>query len=110
MLQINSNVDVETSDVNCTGYWFSNSTDCSPFSWTVANPDEGSVGCSAEVYTGSVCRQQLLGWQECAVGGAEDVFLDLTSMDKSQLERERDVAQFLYFLRELYIAVSLSIA
>ena len=85
------------------GYQFSNSTDCSPFSWNVVDPNEESGGCSAEAYTGSVCSQHLLAWQECAVGGAKDVFLDVTSMDQSQQERERDVAQFLYFLGELFL-------
>ena len=68
----------------------------------MVNPSDGGEGCSVEAYTGSVCKQQLLEWQECAVGGAEDVFLDLTSMDQSQQERERDVAQLLYFLRKLF--------
>ena len=45
-------------------------------------------------------------WQDCAVGGAEkDVFLDLTLMEHSQEKRERDAAQFLHLLRELYLCM-----
>ena len=79
---------------------------CSPFSWGVVYAN-GSLGnCSEENYTGSVCRQQLLEWQECAVEGPnKDVFLDLTLMELSQQERERDVAQFLHFLREFYMRI-----
>ena len=77
-------------------------SNCSSISWSEVPPN-GSLGnCSAELYTGSVCRQQLLAWQGCAVGGAEDVFLDLTSMVQSQEESERDAARFLHYLRELY--------
>ena len=57
--------------------------------------------CNPKPYTGSLCRQQLLAWQECAVGRAEDVLLDLTIGELSLEERERDVFQFLYFLRKL---------
>ena len=67
----------------------------------MAYPHGDFDGCSAEPYTGSVCRQQLLVWQECTVGGAEDVILDMTFMEQSQDERERDVAQFFHFLRKL---------
>ena len=65
-------------------------------------PNDSPDNCSAVNYTGSVCRQQLQAWQECAVGGAGEVFLDLTFRKQSQEERERDVARFLYFLGELY--------
>ena len=100
---MNSKVAVETVVVNCPGYLASNSTSCSPFSGSVVNSDEGNLGCNAEAYTGSVCKEQLLAWQECTVGGAEDVLLDsMSMMDQSQQEKERDVAQFLYFLRELF--------
>ena len=37
----------------------------------------------------------------CAVGGAEDELLDMISVEHKQVERERDAAQFLHFLREL---------
>ena len=75
-------------------------TNCSSFSWGLAYSN-GSLGnCSAETYIGGVCRPQLLEWQECAVRGSEGVFLDLTFMKQTQLERERDVAQFLHFLSE----------
>ena len=68
----------------------------------MADPDESLGNCSAENYTGSVCRQQLMTWQECILGGeAEDVFLDVTLMEQSQEERERDAARNLHFLCEL---------
>ena len=45
-------------------------------------------------------------WQDCAVGGADkDVFLGLTLMEQSQEERERDAAQFLHFLCQLYLCM-----
>ena len=73
---------------------------CSSFSWSMAYPNDRPGNCSAENYTGSVCRPQLLLWQDCSAGSREDVLLDLTLMEHSQEERERDVAQFLHFLRE----------
>ena len=82
------------------------SGNCSSFSWGVADPHgtHAAGNCSAEIYTGIVCRQQLSAWQDCAVGGAnKDVFLDLTLMEQSQEERERDAAQLLHFLRELFV-------
>ena len=66
----------------------------------VAYRNDSLGNCSAAPYSGSVCRPQLLAWQDCAVGGAEDVFLDLSLMEQSQEESERDVAQFLHFLSE----------
>ena len=74
---------------------------CSSVSWGEAFPNDGLANCSAEPYTGNVCRQQLLAWQECAVGGSEDVLLDMTLVELTQVERERDAAQFLHFLCEL---------
>ena len=76
---------------------------CSSLSWGVGYPNGSLEGiCRPENYTGIVCRQQLMTWQDCVVGGADkDVFLDLTLMEQSQEERERDAAQFLHFLREL---------
>ena len=59
------------------------------------------VNCSAEVYVGSVCRRQLTAWQESTLGQAEKVYVELTPEQYTQAERERDAAQFLYFLREL---------
>ena len=77
------------------------SVDCSIVSWGTAYPEISSDGnCSMEPYTGSVCRDQLLAWQECAVGVVEEVLLDESLMEQSQAERERDTAQFHYFLRE----------
>ena len=78
---------------------------CSSLSWGVAYPNGSHKGnCRPENYTGIVCRQQLMTWQDCVVGGEhKDVFLDLTLMEQSQEERERDAAQFLHFLCELYL-------
>ena len=76
-------------------------SNCSSISWGEAYSNNGLANCSAEPYTGSVCRQQLLAWQGCAVGGAQDVLLDMTLVELTQVERERDAAQFLHFLREL---------
>ena len=56
--------------------------------------------CNPKPYTSSLCRQQLLTWQECAVGEAKDPFLDLDFEELSLEEREKDVSQFLYFLRK----------
>ena len=82
---------------------------CSSLSWGVAYPNSSHEGnCRPENYTGIVCRQQLMTWQDCAVGGAEkDVFLDLTLMEQSQEESERDAAQFLHFLCELCLCIIL---
>ena len=68
----------------------------------MAYSNESTGNCNAENYVGNVCRQQLLEWQKCTIGGAEGVFLSLTFMEQSQEERERDVAQFLHFLCELH--------
>ena len=62
--------------------------------------DEQSA-CNPKAYTSSLCSRQLLAWQECADGGSEVVLLDLTFGEISLGERERDVSQFLHFLRKL---------
>ena len=78
-------------------------SNCSSFTWKMAYTNNSPGNCSAENYTGIVCRQQLQSWQECAVVGADNVFLDLTFMEQSQGKRERDAAQFLNFYCQLYI-------
>ena len=78
---------------------------CSSFSWSIAYSIDRPGNCSGENYTGSVCRPQLLLWQNCSAGSGQDVLLDLTLMEHSQEERERDVAQFLHFLREFELAI-----
>ena len=102
-MSLNGNAESSTSlPANCTKMHGSGSamTDSSSYSWgTVVNGVDGE--CTPQAYTGNVCGQQLLAWQECTGGGAEDVFLDSTSKKLSQEERERDVARFLHFLREL---------
>ena len=83
---------------------------CSSFSWGISPSTASFDQCGPEFYTGSVCRQQLLAWQECSVGSAEDVYLEMTFMEKYQEESERDATQFLQFLCELIqITCSLSI-
>ena len=89
--------------LNCTTGVENASVDCSLISWGTAYPEMHSGNCSAEPYTGSVCRQQLLAWQDCAVGGVEEVLLDGSLMEQSQAERERDTAQFHHFLREFML-------
>lgn len=74
---------------------------CSSLSWGMAYSQDIPRDCSAQTYSGSVCRQQLQAWQECAFGTAEDVFLDQNFMEQSQEEWEKDVVQFFHFLSEL---------
>ena len=97
-MEYNNSVQVNCTSINESVKGLRN---CSSFSWGISNPNERFDQCSPESYTGSVCRQQLLTWQECAVGGAEDVYLEMTFMKKSQEENERDAAQFFHFLCEL---------
>ena len=78
------------------------SADCGSISWGMAYPDNNQGNCRAKPYTGIMCNKQLLAWQECAVGSVQDVvLLDLSNSEQSEEERERDVAQFLHFLRKL---------
>ena len=93
---------VNCSNINTTG---KPSSSCSSFSWSMAYSNDRPGNCSAKNYTGSVCRPQLLLWQDCSVGSRQDVLLDLTLMEHSQEERERDVAQLLHFLREFEMAI-----
>ena len=76
---------------------------CSSLSWGAKYSNASLEGiCRPENYTGSVCREQLVTWQDCSAGGEhKNVYLDLTLMEQSQEERERDAAQFLHFLCEL---------
>ena len=76
-------------------------SNCSLFAWRKGIRNNTNASCSAETYTGSVCRQQLLAWQECAVGGAEDVHIELTVTELSQAKKEKDASQFLRFLSKL---------
>ena len=64
--------------------------------------DQNNGDCIPGVYTGTVCRQVLLAWQECTTGFSEDVhiLLDTTLKEQTQEEREKNVTQFLHFLRE----------
>ena len=87
------NCNRDSADVNTVA-------NCSLYSWAMESPNESFGNCSGELYSGGVCRQQLLEWQECAVGGGEEVLLDLTLMESSQEERERDASQFLHFISE----------
>ena len=86
------------SDINGSEF---GSLDCISYSWgRILNTETNGV-CNPEPYTNGLCRPQLLAWQECVVGGgAEDVLIDWTFGELSLEERERDVSQFLYFLRK----------
>ena len=75
--------------------------DCIFYSWGRVLDADNKGTCNPEPYTSSLCRQQLLAWQECVFGGAEDVLIDLTFGELSLEERERDISQFLHFLRKL---------
>ena len=97
-----------TIKVNCNAVHYRSTNDttkCSSLPWKNGSLTNSTNGRNVSVYTGSVCRQQLLAWQECAVGDAEDVFLDLTFMEQSQEKSERDVARFLHFLRKLALSL-----
>ena len=100
-----SSAENSTAPVNCEriSQGINESTGCSFISWGMDLPSDHHRNCNAEAYTGSVCRQQLLAWQECAIGQPEPLFLDLTFMEQSLKERERDVAQFFHFLREFFL-------
>ena len=92
--------------MNCTerlhlDHYTTKTSNCSLFAWRKGFRNNASASCSAETYTGNVCRQQLLAWQECAVGGAEDVHIELTVAELSQAKKEKDVSQFLQFLSKL---------
>ena len=78
---------------------------CSFFTWEMLYHSDKQSNCNAEPYTGSVCSQQLMALQECIIGSLENVLLDLTLMEKSLEEKERDVAQFLHFLCELLVCI-----
>ena len=97
----------EIDAVNCSNINGSvkESSGCSLFSWSTAYSNDRPGNCSAENYTGSVCRPQLLLWQDCSAGSRQDVLLDLTLMEHSQEEGERDASQFLHFLREFKVAI-----
>ena len=76
---------------------------CSFFSWGEFIPDSHYSGsCSAEAYAGSVCSEQLMAWQDCAIGGEEEVVLLDATLPKglSQLQKEKEASQFLQLLRE----------
>ena len=93
----------ESVPVNCSGYNSSHPVNCSSISWAESDSNGSVRGCSVELYTGSVCSHQLMSWQECALGQAENIYLELIPEQYTQEERERDAAQLLYFLRELLI-------
>ena len=78
------------------------SADCAFLSWGKVPLHDNLGNCSARPYTGITCNKQLLAWQECAVGSVQDVvLLDFSNSEHSEEERERDVTQFLHFLRKL---------
>ena len=90
---------------NCTktlraDYDTTNMPNCSLFSWGKGFPNYRDASCNAEPYTGTVCGKQLLAWQECVIGGGEEVFLDQTLMESSYPQKEKEASQFLQFLRK----------
>ena len=85
------------SDINASEV---GSVDCLSYSWGRVIDEDNHGVCNLNPYASSLCRQQLLAWQECAVGGAEDLLLDLTFGELSLEERERDISQFRHFLRK----------
>ena len=89
--------------VNCTKQNTSSRpmSGCSSYSWIAVYHDQNNGDCVPEPYTGTVCRQQLLAWQECVTGRSGDVLLDSSLKEPSQEQREKDVSQFLHFVREL---------
>ena len=93
--------------VNCTQLdrTVNTSIECSLFSQAIGYSIHSTGNCTTLPYTGSVCRLQLALWQECAIGEAESVFLDAMLVEQSLEEKERDVAQFLHFLREFTLIV-----
>ena len=81
------------------------STGCSFISWGMDLLSDYNGSCSAEAYTGSACRQQLLAWQACAIGQSEPIFLDLSFMEQSLKKRERDVSRFIHFLCKFFFVL-----
>ena len=98
-IEIGTQKSNQSTPVNCTGYNSSAPTNSSSVSWTESYSNGSAFGCRAEQYTGRVCGLQLKAWQDCTLGEAESVYLEPTP-EHTQAERERDVAQLLYFLRE----------
>ena len=91
-----TSVQLNCSDINASGL---GSVDCVSYSWGRVLDEDNHGICNLNPYNSSSCRQQLLAWQECALGSAEDLFLDFTFGELSLEEKERDASQFLHFLR-----------
>ena len=68
---------------------------CSAFSWGVFPPEVTDGGCSAEPYAGSVCRQQLLEWQECLVGKLDIALVTPVDKNSSRLDSVVSILQLL---------------
>ena len=92
-----SSTPVDCAELNGT---VNTSTDCSSYSLAKAYSNHSTGNCTPVPYTGSFCRFQLQTWQDCTVEATKSVLLDVTSMEQTQEEKEKDVAQFLHFLRE----------
>ena len=99
---LNETVQSSSTLVNCAELngTVNTSTECSLFSLANAYSNHSTENCTPVTYTGSYCRLQLLTWQDCVVESTKSVLLDATSMEQTQEEKERDVAQFLHFLSE----------
>ena len=99
---LNETVQSSSTLVNCAELngTLSTSTECSLFSSTKAYSNHSTGNCTPVTYTGRLCRFQLLTLQDRVVQATKSVLLDVTSMEQTQEEKERDVAQFLHFLSE----------
>ena len=99
---LNETVESSSTPANCAELngTVNTSTDCSSYSLEKAYSNHSTENCTPVTYTGSLCRFQLLTWQDCTTEATKTVLLDATSMEQTQEEKERDVTQFLHFLRE----------
>ena len=67
----------------CGKYDVPDSTSCSPMAWVFDNST-----CNPQPYIGSICRTQLLKWQNCAIGPSESGTVAIsTEVDQNQAEQ-----------------------
>ena len=77
---------------DCGGYGLPNSSACSSIMWELVNDSY-----NAEVYTGSVCRSYLLGWQECMIGPTDSGIVAINS-SQNQTDTEKLAVESLQVL------------
>ena len=65
-----------------------NVTNCNTteLSWLIIPGGENQSSCIPRRYTGSLCLSLLQSWQGCAVGGTQDVLVDVSG-DIEELDR-----------------------